>query len=70
MEGLQTYLRYIGYNNAYEDCKQFSMENPKCSTEDLENFICSLQIEKKHIDWLLQNLSVSNYSGEIMEKSL
>lgn len=60
-EGIQTVLRYEGYNNAYEALKEFSRGN-HVTKESLHNFINNLNINDKVKD-KLKNITPFNYLG-------
>ena len=62
MEGIQTYLRYIGFNNPYELTKNFSRGEKKSLT-DIYTFIDNLDISENDKN-KLKELSPMNYLGK------
>ena len=61
MEPIQTYLRALGFNNAYEQAKEFSRGVGKLDLKTIrEEFIKKLDIDETHKDKLL-NLTPLNY---------
>ena len=63
-EGIQTYLRRIGDNNAYEKVKDFSRSNQKITIEKINEFIKSLNLNELDTNNLL-NLKIKNYTGNV-----
>lgn len=63
-EGIQTYLRRIGDNNAYEKVKDFSRSNQKITIEKINQFIKSLNLNESDTNNLL-NLNIIKYTGNI-----